>query len=269
MKRALFIVVCLWVYHIQSQELITNGSFENFTGGLPENWIQEQGTHEEEITVVSHGLKSVKVTPQAPGTGMSTVSRINQVFTLSSTDSYTLQFDYFIPGNDQTNDVQTLQYLLTNMQPSNAVFNHPGNVLVGGTLVYNGWTTVTYQLQVDSFRNGATSANIKLSFSVTGKGEGKNETVYIDKVSIVPSSTLDIVDISTDYTIVTAIDSENIHLSRQYYVRDFKLFSMDGKIIDKGKIEEALIDISLLNRGIYVVTLKTDTNTYAKKFVKY
>lgn len=49
---------------------------------------------------------------------------------------------------------------------------------------------------------------------------------------------------------------------------DYKIYSADGRLVQEGKIDRQKINVASLLKGMYVVTIKDDTNTYNTKLIK-
>lgn len=48
---------------------------------------------------------------------------------------------------------------------------------------------------------------------------------------------------------------------------DYKIYSADGRLIQEGKID-GKINVASLIKGMYVITIKDDKNTYNTKLIK-
>ncbi|MDN3690843.1 T9SS type A sorting domain-containing protein [Chryseobacterium tructae] len=49
---------------------------------------------------------------------------------------------------------------------------------------------------------------------------------------------------------------------------DYKIYSADGRLIQEGQIDGQRINVASLIKGMYVVTIKDDKNTYNTKLIK-
>lgn len=49
---------------------------------------------------------------------------------------------------------------------------------------------------------------------------------------------------------------------------DYKIYSADGRLVQEGKIDGQRINVASLIKGMYVMTIKDDQNTYNKKLIK-
>jgi hypothetical protein len=87
----------------------------------------------------------------------------------------------------------------------------------------------------------------------------------------------------TDNTALAAREIENISSEVSIYPNpadtfvevknlkgkaDYKIYSADGRLIQEGKIDGQRINVASLLKGMYVVTIKDDKNTYNTKLIK-
>ena len=52
-----------------------------------------------------------------------------------------------------------------------------------------------------------------------------------------------------------------------YKFKNFQILTIDGKIIKEGRLESERIDISDLNKGLFLLSIKTDERIFTKKIV--
>lgn len=49
---------------------------------------------------------------------------------------------------------------------------------------------------------------------------------------------------------------------------DYKIYSADGRLVQGGKIDDQIINVASLVKGMYIITIKDDTKTYNTKLIK-
>ena len=49
---------------------------------------------------------------------------------------------------------------------------------------------------------------------------------------------------------------------------DYKIYSADGRLVQEGKIDGQRINVASLLKGMYVVTIKDEKDTYNTKLIK-
>ncbi|WP_294300730.1 zinc-dependent metalloprotease [uncultured Chryseobacterium sp.] len=49
---------------------------------------------------------------------------------------------------------------------------------------------------------------------------------------------------------------------------DYKIYTADGRLVQSGAVEGQRIDVSALIKGVYVITVKTNTGTFSTKLIK-
>lgn len=49
---------------------------------------------------------------------------------------------------------------------------------------------------------------------------------------------------------------------------DYKIYSADGRLVQGGKVDNQIINVASLVKGMYIVTIKDDTKTYNTKLIK-
>jgi hypothetical protein len=262
MKTKLLILALFSLGVAQSQNLLQNGSFENFTGNIPNSWTITTGTTLQEATTFNHGTSSLDATPVGNMPILPTIL-ISQDFTISDTQVYTLKFDYFIPGNSSTNYINRISSELTLNNSSDAFFfSTPPN----NTITYGTWQTVSYDFNILAFRAPATSASMKLGLRVGIDVFLDNHHVYFDNVVIAKKSTLSTVDFTKKNNPIVSISKDAITLNSDYKNSSYVIYSIDGKSVKRGKNSSESIELSGLATGVYFLKLE-DVST-SVKFVK-
>lgn len=71
-----------------------------------------------------------------------------------------------------------------------------------------------------------------------------------------------------DFIIYPNPVSDVLNISHQYLDVDYTIFSIDGKMIKNGKLDENGIYVDELKSGIYLLQLHSDGKSETKKFIK-
>lgn len=247
----------------QSQNLIQNFGFEEFTVNVPSQWTLSYGQTQAENIIINEGVKSVKTITQVPNTNTLPLFSLFQDFTLNDTDEYTLKFSYFIPGSILTNTIERVGIGLGNLQESNAFFfPQIPNIAVE----YGSWKTVSFPFKVLLFRNGATSVNIRLNISTSSPLI--NQIVYFDDISVTKTNLSNSQFVKSE-TILKNFSNNNIELLVSPNPFSYKIYSIDGKIIKEcNNVFNELISISDLSSGLYVLNVQSNEKTLKLKFIK-
>ena len=262
MKTKLLAFALLTVALAQGQNLIKNNSFEQFTAGTPNSWISTSGTASQQTITFKNGTSSLEATPTAQFPGFMARFEISQDFTLSNTETYTLTFDYFIPGTSQSNSINYVTFDITRSNSAEAIFaptNYPEM-----PVVYGVWKTVTFDFNIAAFKAGYSSATMNLSFAASSSFD--NKKVYFDNVAIVKKSTLSTNDFTKQSNPVVSVSKEEIILDNNFKFSSYEIYSIDGKTVKSSKSISSNIDISGLNKGIYLLKFKEYSKTI--KFIK-
>jgi hypothetical protein len=265
MKTKLLMVALFSIGLAQGQNLLQNGSFEQFTADVPNSWAVTMGTTLQETTSFNHGSSSLDVTPVGFFPVQLPAAMFSQDFTVTDLDTYTLKFDYFIPGTSSTNYVSSLTYELIQNSSAEAIFAptpYPTTPIVYGT-----WNTITYEFKIAMFRTPANSASLKLNYVVSVNQNLSNHHVLFDNVVIAKKSTLSTVDFNKKSAPIASISKNEIVLNSDYKNSSYVIYSTDGKSVKReNKNSSESIEISGLATGVYFLKLE-DVST-SVKFVK-
>lgn len=264
MKTKLLILALFSLGIAQSQNLLQNGSFEQFTTNVPNSWNVTMGTSLQEIITFNHGASSLDITPVGIIPFQLPAAMFSQDFTISDLDTYTLKFDYFIPGTSATNYVSNLTYELS-LNNSAEAFFFPTNY-TATPIVYGTWKTITYDFKLLAFRAPNTSASIKLNYTVSLDQNLAGHHVYFDNVVIAKKSSLSTVDFTKKSNPIVSISKDAITLNSDYKNSSYVIYSIDGKSVKRGKNSSESIELSGLATGVYF--LKLEDVSASVKFVK-
>lgn len=235
--------------------MLLNGNFELTTNTVPNSWGLESGDFAIENTIVSEGINSLKVTPTVPALGVLPTSLFSQTFTLSDTDEHTFSFKYYLEGSQTNNEIDLISYSFENITSSNAFFFTTGEVVQSSDFIYNQWVTVTYTVKVLSFRNGATSTDIKLSLRSGAFNTSSGTKIYYDDFLLNSNGSLSLNDLNKlNIDIIDFIKNKNIYLSLNHSMNSYSIFSLSGnEIKGKSKINTNILNTDFLTTGVYII----------------
>ena len=264
MRTKLLILCLLTVSFAKSQNLLQNGSFENFTDTTPNSWSFLTGATSQQTTITSHGNSSLDVSP----VGFFPVQLPNAIFfqdfTVSDLETYTLKFDYFIPGTSATNYISSLTYEITK-NGSEAIFAPPPAPKT--PITYGTWNTITYDFKIGMFNTGYTSASLRLNYVLSIDTDLSDQHIYFDNVSIVKKSSLGTVDFNKKTNPIASMSKDEIKLSSDFKNSSYVIYSIDGKAVKRvNNNSSETIAISGLPNGVYLLKLN-DLGT-SVKFIK-
>jgi hypothetical protein len=264
MKTKLLILALLSVGIAQSQNLIQNGSFEQFTATTPDSWTIQFGSTSKEETIKNEGTSSLKGSPVADwDMGMMPNLQFKQEFTLSDTQEYTLKFDYYIPGFASFMNISNLSYEITKVTPGGAFFAPQMPDMI--TKEYGVWKTVTYDFKILLFQAPTTSVTMALNFVAGSNMDGA--VIYFDNIIIAKKSTLGTVDFNKKSEPIELVLKDEIRLNSEYQNASYVIYSIDGKAVKRAKNNSSdTIEISGLAKGVYL--LKLDNLSTSVKFIK-
>lgn len=179
-------------------------------------------------------------------------------FAVASDESYTaLIWVYFSQGTPSGTFRTTLQ---KNGETSrNATFDL-------STVPLNTWT----QLQAAFSGNPAVTTELWSSTQFpTVPSTGT--IVYIDKLTIVPTSTLSSSKVSDiiQFSVFPNPSADVININAKETIESYKIMDLLGKtIVSKDYKDDAVINISSLSKGVYILQLSSEKGVASKKIVK-
>ncbi|KQB40992.1 T9SS type A sorting domain-containing protein [Flavobacterium aquidurense] len=264
MKTKLLILALFSLGIAQSQNLLQNGSFEQFTTDVPNSWDIITGTTLQETTTFNHGNSSLDVSPVGFFPVQLPNARFSQDFNVTDLDTYTLKFDYFIPGTSATNYISNLTFELIQNNSAEALFApapYPTTAITYGV-----WKTVTYDFKISMFKTQVNSASLKLYYTVSIDQNFSDHHVYFDNVVIAKKSSLSTVDFTKKSNPIVSISKDAITLNSDYKNSSYVIYSIDGKSVKRGKNSSESIELSGLATGVYF--LKLEDVSASVKFVK-
>ncbi|UPZ16465.1 T9SS type A sorting domain-containing protein [Flavobacterium humidisoli] len=264
MRTKLLILCLLTVSFAKSQNLLQNGSFENFTDTTPNSWFFLTGATSQQSTIFSDGISSLDVSPVGFFPVQLPNAIFSQDFTVSDLETYTLKFDYFIPGTSLTNYISSLTFEISK-NGNEAIFAPPPTPT--NAITYGTWKTVTYDFKIAMFNSGYTSASLKLNYVVSIDQDLADHHIYFDNVSIVKKSTLGTVDFDKKANPIASMSKEEIRLNSDFKNSSYVIYSIDGKAVKRvNNNSSEIIGISGLPNGVYLLKLN-DLGT-SVKFIK-
>lgn len=264
MKTKLLILFLLAASIAQSQNLLQNPGFEQFTGNIPNFWIVTYGSSQNEVTNKNEGLSSLKGFPESPMPSFTPNFWISQDFTLSDVETYTLKFDYYIPGTISTNNISRIGFELELDNSADAFFfpNYPTI-----TPVFGAWKTVEFDFKIHAFRAPALSAVIKLTLQIGSDAGFTGTNALFDNVIIAKKATLGALDFEKQTNPISYISKDEVKLNSDFKNSSYVIYSLNGTVMKKAKNNSSeIIGISELSKGIYLLKL-SDFST-SIKFIK-
>jgi hypothetical protein len=264
MRTKLLILCLLTVSFAKSQNLLQNGSFEQFTANSPDSWTFIYGATSKEETIKNGGSSSLKGLPVSDSeNGLMPTLQFKQEFTLSDLDEYTLKFDYYIP-NDLPSfmNISNLSYEIIKVTPGGASFIAQPDFL---TREFGVWKTVTFDFKITAFLAPTTSVTMAAYFTAGCQFDGP--AIYFDNVSIVKKSSLGTVDFDKKTNPIASMSKDEIKLSSDFKNSSYVIYSIDGKAVKRvNNNSSETIAISGLPNGVYLLKLN-DLGT-SVKFIK-
>lgn len=135
--------------------------------------------------------------------------------------------------------------------------------------------TADYQVYTIDFSSIPTADNnanfkIRIRFSGTNMTADMGNRVTFNNISLKGVTVdLDVKQVEKmDFIIYPNPVSDVLNISHQYLDVDYAIFSIDGKMIKNGKLDENGIYVDELKSGIYLLQLHSDGKSETKKFIK-
>lgn len=170
----------------------------------------------------------------------------------------------FAAKNENAADGIVIDYSIDGLTFTNAGLSSPNMPL-----------TSAYQLFETDFSSISTVKNnpnfkVRVRFSGTNLTLDNGDRVTFNNFSAKGvEMTLDIPEIKNlNFQVYPNPTSDLLNISHSYSEVDFKLFTIDGKVIKSGILESKQINISDLQNGIYLLQLNSDGKSEVKKIVK-
>lgn len=247
-------------YAVNAQNLITNGGFENWTAGAPDSWtvtVPANGgsvTRETAAGNIHGGTSSAKFTAPA-GTGNVRAGVAD--FAVVAGHQYTLTYWY----KDETDNAKGRHWGAwrtssaaitdTSLQP-----DYYGNT--------TGWQQVTVTATAPA---GATI--LRFDFRVY-QDTGNSGAIYYDDVTLV-DNTLGLQEniIAGLKVYPNPVSGNNFYISSDASaVKSVLVYDVLGKQVINTQVEnEAAINVSNLNAGVYIVKITEEGKTATRKLV--
>lgn len=253
MKKIYFLLFCLMGVATYGQNLAANGSFENWTAGVPDSWTtvdfsMADLTENTNATFVSDGTSSASVNVLTQSQGD---TDIRQTIALTGGVTYTMSMDVYA----------------TNNEARARIFNGTGfnpSVYSDDTLL-NQWQTISYE-----YTPAADEAfDFGIRFYDTSANWVGSSLFYIDNVQVVAATGPSLA--ITSPTDGSSIPSSDVDV--EISVQNFNVAaggSGDGYItysVDAGpsvdKFDTAAISLSGLADGAHTVDLELVDNSGA------
>jgi hypothetical protein len=150
------------------------------------------------------------------------------------------------------------------------------------TWITTGLATTTFPLSnvyqqytIDFSSIVATNNNpnfkIRIRFTGSNMTADLGNRVNFNNISIKgKQNNLNIIDedVKLDFVMYPNPTSDVLNLVYNYEEVNYSLFSIDGKLIKSGKLENPQVNVSNIQQGIYLLQLSAEGKTITKKFIK-
>jgi len=187
------------------------------------------------------------------------------VFSISSLGYKDLKF-VFAAINELAADALVIDYSVSNGSPIWITTGLSASEFV---------LSLEYQLFTVDFSNVAAAdnnANLKIRIRFTGSNmtEDAGNRVTFNNISVQGVALpLAVPEIQTlDFKVFPNPTSDVINVAHSYAEVQFKLYTIEGRIIQAGSLESSRINIENLPEGLYLLQLYAEGKTATKKIIK-
>ncbi len=115
------------------------------------------------------------------------------------------------------------------------------------------------------------NANFKIRLRFTGSGDmtvSAGNRITFNNISLIGTETLGVKQNQlTQFSVYPNPFSDIVHIAGLQNA-DYKVFSIEGKLVKSGKAETSQINLSSLNSGMYLLQLTSGNTTETKKIIK-
>lgn len=258
MKQIYILALTTIFSFANAQELITNGSFENWTEGNPDGWtisIPENGGSVVQSNDAQEGSSSAQIT--APmGTGNVRIAHTD--FEVTPGEEYTFSYYYKDLSDDarlrhwaswRDGSGSQLDNNLDILQPQNYNENT------------NGWQQVTFTLTAP-----ANAAKFRLDFRTYREGDTGGGIIFLDNVSF-KGSNMSVTDLNNSVKFNTVwTNNVNFSVNGNAVV---EIFNLNGQLVQKAEGANTFnVNVSGLQKGAYVVKVTVDGVATTQKVIK-
>lgn len=180
----------------------------------------------------------------------------------AATMTYNVWIDYNRNGTFETNEKVYTSAALSYNQVSNGVGLRTvsGNFTVPAT-AYAGLKTM--RMRVAS--NYAAALTSACGYLPSGAGSIMDFTVRITDTVLAVD---DVKTTKSEVSIYPNPADTFVEVTNLKGKADYNIYSADGRLVQSGKIDGKRINVASLIKGVYVITIKDDTNTYNNKLIK-
>ena len=248
-----------------AQNVVTNGSFETWTTAevpAPEGWLITLGTNggsvTQETTIAQAGTSSVKLTAPS-GTGNNRVGFTD--FPVVAGTSYTISYWY----NDQSTTARMRHWgsfrTATGVTATQPAAFQP--------TTYNADTTGWQQVTVSAVAP-ADATVLRIDFRVFQETAPGGGSTYVDNVVAGVTGTLAVKDntISGLKVYPNPVKGGNLYItSDSNATKAVTVFDVLGKQVLNTTVENAPVNVSNLNAGVYIVKITEEGKVATKKLV--
>lgn len=250
----LFIATAFITANAQTN-LMTNGGFENWTGGVPDSWYTTGSTVAQSTTNFHEGTSSCGLT--SPATSNKTISQTTDI---PVTQGVTYVFSGWYLDNDTTARFKYWNQFRT------AAADTGNNTLQAADFSTNSAEWVFFT--AEGVPN-ATATVARAGLRVYPENSTGGGVIYFDDIKFYDKSTLSIDTKEFD----NQIKMDNVITSSLVITMPTRatvnIYSTDGKLITSRRVESnEPIDTQSLTAGVYLVTIQNDYAKTSRKIIK-
>ena len=255
-KFTLTVAILASIVAVSAQNLLTNGSFESWTGGKPDGWsitTPANATISEGATF-NDGTKSFKVVGLALGT-----YGVSQSIPVTAGKTYTVVMNYFIEAGDGTDariwcNFKTVTGSVTKYWTmalaDSLALKGPNATQTGGYFpdVKGSWQTYTYDVVAPAGFD---------QFSYEFRTYKSPAIVYWDNMQFGEKGTLAINEARNDVRMF--VNGKSLIMSNVTDGTAVEVFNSVGKRVSQGVVASSSYNMSKLTKGMYIVRVGSTT----------
>jgi hypothetical protein len=247
MKKITFLFTLLLTITLSfGQELITNGDFE---AGNTNGWYNTGANISASITLPYAGTYR--------GNMGNDFCSIRQDITVATNVEYTVSFWWRFNNTTTTDGFVSIRSNIDNSEIDNSV-----STLSSGTTT---WTNVTFTF------TSTTVTDVRIQMNKNTSATGENNSIAIDNVSIVPSSSLSVNDLAQfNFKSYPNPAKDYINLSAAKNINKVEIYTLLGQQVKSIPLNSnsAKVNVSGLSKGVYLVKTFIEDAVGTYKFIK-
>lgn len=180
------------------------------------------------------------------------------LYTQSAPMTYNVWIDYNRNGVFETSEKV---YTSAGVSPNaNGVGLASGSFTVPAT-AYSGEKTLRMRIA----SNFSTALNIACGELPSGAGSVMDFTVRITDTALAVD---DVKNTNSEISIYPNPADTFVGVKNLKGKADYKIYSAEGRLVQQGKVDNQIINVSALVKGMYIITIKDEKNTYNTKLIK-